>query len=93
MSDKTNAALGAIKIIEYIRSRNEVELRKLVEDEVGDDLSSFMLKYAELSNKKDPDLATKNPASLFILGYMLRALQDKDTDELAATPVRSDQMN
>jgi hypothetical protein len=67
----------AIEFINRIRTMEPSELNALIVREAGEDLAQFFLTYASSLISKDPERAIENTSSLMLMGYLIRAAEDR----------------
>jgi hypothetical protein len=67
----------AIEFINRIRTMEPSELNAMIVREAGEDLAQFFLTYASSLISKDPERAIENTSSLMLMGYLIRAAEDR----------------
>ncbi len=67
----------AIEFINRIRTMDAAELNALIVREAGEDLAQFFLSYASTLISKDPGRVVENTSSLMLMGYLIRAAEDR----------------
>lgn len=72
----------AAALLRRIRAMADADLAKLIEAEVGNDLTSFFLAYGRhlVKNSPDPDVA----AVMLLMGYLVRIGEESLPSPLAA---------
>jgi hypothetical protein len=76
----------AIEFINRIRTMDASELNAMIVREAGEELAQFFLTYASTLISKDPGRIVENTSSLMLMGYLIRAAEDR-ADRLADVPV------
>lgn len=67
----------AIEFINRIRTMDPSELNAMIVREAGEELAQFFLAYASNLISKDPARAIENTSSLMLMGYLIRAAEDR----------------
>jgi hypothetical protein len=67
----------AIEFINRIRTMDASELNALIVREAGEELAQFFLTYASSLISKDPGRVVENTSSLMLMGYLIRAAEDR----------------
>jgi hypothetical protein len=67
----------AIDFINRVRGMDAAELNALIVREAGEDLAQFFLTYASTLISKDPERVIENTSSLMLMGYLIRAAEDR----------------
>ncbi len=67
----------AIDFINRIRAMDSAELNALIAREAGEELAQFFLSYASSLISKDPGRVVENTSSLMLMGYLIRAAEDR----------------
>ena len=67
----------AIEFINRIRTMDSSELNALIVREAGEDLAQFFLSYASSLISRDPSRVVENTSSLMLMGYLIRAAEDR----------------
>ena len=80
MSDKK---LHAVEFIHRVRSMDPSVLRALISCEAGEELAQFFLSYASNLISRDPERALENTSSLMLMGYLIRAAEERPVDRPA----------
>jgi hypothetical protein len=68
----------AIEFINRIRTMETAELNALIVREAGEELAQFFLSYSAKLISRDPVRAVENTSSLMLMGYLIRAAEDRD---------------
>ena len=64
-------------------------LNALIQREAGEELAQFFLSYSANLISKDPQRVVENTSSLMLMGYLIRAAEDrqhKDDERRAGAP-------
>ena len=67
----------AIEFINRIRTMESSELNSLIVREAGEDLAQFFLTYSANLISRDPERVVENTSSLMLMGYLIRAAEDR----------------
>jgi hypothetical protein len=67
----------AIEFINRIRTMDASELNALIVREAGEELAQFFLTYASSLISKDPGRVVENTSSLMLMGYLIRAAEER----------------
>jgi hypothetical protein len=67
----------AIEFINRIRTMETSELNALIVREAGEELAQFFLTYSAKLISRDPARAVENTSSLMLMGYLIRAAEDR----------------
>ncbi len=67
----------AIEFINRIRTMDAADLNALIVREAGEELAQFFLSYASSLISKDPGRVVENTSSLMLMGYLIRAAEDR----------------
>ena len=67
----------AIDFINRIRTMEAAELNAMIVREAGEDLAQFFLSYASRLISRDPTRVVENTSSLMLMGYLIRAAEDR----------------
>ena len=67
----------AIEFINRIRAMDAAELNALILREAGEELAQFFLSYSASLISKDPQRVVENTSSLMLMGYLIRAAEDR----------------
>ncbi len=67
----------AIEFINRIRAMDASELNAMIVREAGEDLAQFFLSYASSLISRDPARVIENTSSLMLMGYLIRAAEDR----------------
>jgi hypothetical protein len=68
----------AIEFINQIRTMDPTILHALIAREAGEDLAQFFLTYASNLISRDPERVLENTSSLMLMGYLIRAQEERD---------------
>jgi hypothetical protein len=67
----------AISFINDIRTMEPAVLNALIVREAGEELAQFFLSYSSSLISRDPERVLENTSSLMLMGYLIRAHEDK----------------
>jgi hypothetical protein len=67
----------AIDFINQIRTMDPAELNALIVREAGEELAQFFLSYSASLISKDPQRVLENTSSLMLMGYLIRAAEER----------------
>lgn len=67
----------AVRFIERIRTMDAALLQLLIRRDAGEDLAQFFLAYSARLMSKDPERALENASSLMLMGYLIRAAEER----------------
>ena len=67
----------AIEFINRIRTMDAAELNAMIVREAGEELAQFFLNYASSLISRDPGRVVENTSSLMLMGYLIRAAEDR----------------
>ena len=67
----------AVEFINLVRSMDSAELNALIVREAGEELAQFFLSYAAGLISKDPQRVLENTSSLMLMGYLIRAAEER----------------
>jgi hypothetical protein len=67
----------AVDFINQIRTMDPAELNALIVREAGEELAQFFLSYAASLIAKDPQRVLENTSSLMLMGYLIRAAEER----------------
>ena len=67
----------AVDFINRVRSMDPAELNAMIVREAGEDLAQFFLSYSANLISKDPERVIENTSSLMLMGYLIRAAEDR----------------
>ena len=67
----------AIEFINRIRSMEAAELNALIVREASEELAQFFLTYSASLISRDPDRVIENTSSLMLMGYLIRAAEER----------------
>jgi len=68
---------GAIQFIQAIRTMDPAELNALIVREAGEELAQFFVSYTAGLVAKEPDRIVENTSSLMLMGYLIRAHEER----------------
>ncbi len=67
----------AMEFINQIRTMDPSELNALIVREAGEELAQFFLSYSASLISKDPERVLENTSSLMLMGYLIRAAEER----------------
>ena len=67
----------AVGFINRIRTMDPSELNAMIVREAGEELAQFFLTYSANLISKDPERVIENTSSLMLMGYLIRAAEDR----------------
>ena len=67
----------AVEFINQIRTMDPAELNAMIVREAGEELAQFFLSYSASLISKDPSRVLENTSSLMLMGYLIRAAEDR----------------
>ncbi len=67
----------AVEFINRIRAMDSARLHALIEKEAGEDLAQFFLSYSARLISRDPERVIENTSSLMLMGYLIRAAEER----------------
>jgi len=67
----------AISFINDIRTMEPSILNALIVREAGEELAQFFLSYSANLISRDPERVLENTSSLMLMGYLIRAHEEK----------------
>ena len=67
----------AVEFINRIRTMDSSELNAMIVREAGEELAQFFLSYASSLISRDPARVVENTSSLMLMGYLIRAAEDR----------------
>jgi hypothetical protein len=67
----------AIEFINRIRTMEAADLNALIVREAGEELAQFFLSYSASLISKDPSRVLENTSSLMLMGYLIRAAEER----------------
>lgn len=67
----------AISFINDIRTMEPSILNALIVREAGEELAQFFLSYSANLISRDPERVLENTSSLMLMGYLIRASEEK----------------
>jgi len=71
----------AIEFINRIRTMDPADLNALIVREAGEELAQFFLSYSASLISRDPQKVLENTSSLMLMGYLIRAAEDRTPHE------------
>jgi hypothetical protein len=71
----------AIAFINDIRTMEPSILNALIVREAGEELAQFFLSYSANLISRDPERVLENTSSLMLMGYLIRASEEKKRAE------------
>jgi hypothetical protein len=71
----------AIEFINRIRTMDSADLNELIVREAGEELAQFFLSYSASLISKDPQRVIENTSSLMLMGYLIRAAEERQHRE------------
>ena len=67
----------AVEFINRIRTMDSSDLNALIVREAGEELAQFFLSYSASLISRDPERVIENTSSLMLMGYLIRAAEDR----------------
>jgi hypothetical protein len=67
----------AVEFINQIRTMDPADLNALITREAGEELAQFFLTYSANLISKDPERVLENTSSLMLMGYLIRASEER----------------
>jgi len=67
----------AVEFINQIRTMEAAELNALIVREAGEELAQFFLSYSANLISRDPARVLENTSSLMLMGYLIRAAEER----------------
>ncbi len=67
----------AVEFINSIREMDPQVLNALIVREAGEELAQFFLSYSANLISKDPERVLENTSSLMLMGYLIRAAEER----------------
>jgi hypothetical protein len=67
----------AVEFINRIRTMEPSELNAMILREAGEDLAQFFLTYSANLISRDPARVVENTSSLMLMGYLIRAAEER----------------
>ncbi len=67
----------AVEFINRIRTMEPAELNAMIVREAGEELAQFFLSYSANLISRDPSRVVENTSSLMLMGYLIRAAEDR----------------
>lgn len=74
----------AVDFINQIRTMDSGELNALIVREAGEELAQFFLHYSANLISRDPERVIENTSSLMLMGYLIRAAEERRPRHSAA---------
>lgn len=74
----------AVDFINQIRTMDSSQLNALIVREAGEDLAQFFLHYSANLISRDPERVIENTSSLMLMGYLIRAAEERRPRQSAA---------
>ncbi len=78
----------AIEFINRIRNMDPAELNALIVREAGEELAQFFLAYSANLISRDPARVIENTSSLMLMGYLIRAAEER-RDRISSAQVQA----
>ena len=76
----------AMEFIRQVRDMKKESLNRLILRDAGEDLAQFFLSYSAMLIKADPQKASENASSLLLMGYLIRAAEERQHEEVVREP-------
>ena len=76
---------SAVDFINQIRTMDSSELNALITREAGEELAQFFLHYSANLISRDPERVIENTSSLMLMGYLIRAAEERGPRRSRAT--------
>jgi hypothetical protein len=73
----TDKKSWAVEFINAIREMDPALLNALIVREAGEELAQFFLTYSANLISKDPERVLENTSSLMLMGYLIRAHEER----------------
>jgi hypothetical protein len=67
----------AVEFINRVRTMDPAELNAMIVREAGEELAQFFLSYSANLISRDPERVIENTSSLMLMGYLIRAAEDR----------------
>ncbi len=67
----------AVEFINRIRTMDPSDLNAMIVREAGEELAQFFLAYSANLISRDPARVIENTSSLMLMGYLIRAAEDR----------------
>ncbi len=77
---------SAMDFINAIRTMDSAVLNALIVREAGEELAQFFLSYSANLISKDPARVVENTSSLMLMGYLIRANEERRKDAEGLEP-------
>ncbi len=74
----------AVEFINQIRSMDPAKLNAMISREAGEELAQFFLSYSANLISRDPERVLENTSSLMLMGYLIRAAEERRQMRVAA---------
>ncbi|HYD43020.1 MAG TPA: hypothetical protein VEB43_19465 [Anaeromyxobacter sp.] len=88
MAGKSGKKSFAVDFINQIRTMDSGELNALITREAGEELAQFFLHYSANLISRDPERVIENTSSLMLMGYLIRAAEDR-RPKLSPVPLQA----
>jgi hypothetical protein len=69
---------NAMEFIKRIRTMEPALLSALIQRDAGESLAQFFLSYSARLISRDPERVLENASSLMLMGYLIRAAEERD---------------
>jgi hypothetical protein len=79
----------AIEFINRIRTMEAAELNAFIAREAGEELAKFFLTYSASLVSRDPGRVVENSSSLMLMGYLIRAAEERRPGRAAAPTLQA----
>jgi hypothetical protein len=67
----------AVDFINRVRTMESSDLNALIVREAGEELAQFFLSYSASLISRDPERVLENTSSLMLMGYLIRAAEER----------------
>lgn len=67
----------AVDFINRVRTMESSDLNALIVREAGEELAQFFLTYSASLISRDPERVLENTSSLMLMGYLIRAAEER----------------
>ncbi|HZZ83530.1 MAG TPA: hypothetical protein VFE30_03245 [Anaeromyxobacteraceae bacterium] len=74
----------AVEFINQIRTMDPAQLNAMITREAGEDLAKFFLSYSSKLISNDPARVLENTSSLMLMGYLIRAAEERQQRQIPA---------
>ena len=71
----------AVRFINDVREMEPAALNAMIVREAGEELAQFFLSYSAGLISRDPERAQENASSLMMMGYLIRAAEERRRSE------------